>query len=621
MRIFKLLGLIFLLGLVPAAICAAPSPSLTVDPSTLAINGTLDSGGFAASLRLLPTGDIGDVRIIPSDLVDATGDGFLRDPLPASAITLLPASEFITLTSGSLTQVLVQIAPPSVAGTYTGTLRIHWMKPEPGELVVPLTVVARTRPVLAFHGNTSLIVNGTRTKTLQRQVILREMTLHGSPLTGLRVLPQDLRSAEGEVLPASQIHAMLPMSTITGGSLLTGTLDIALAETHAGTYNGDILFIHDAGTPIPLSLTVNVKHGPGWGILVLIASSILGLFIAHYQDKGKASDKLTVRIVRIREAMRKSGGPQSTFQTQLELWVSKAENALRLDDETVAAAALEKAEELLSQWHQADWATPLHRLQQLVTQVTKEQSEGNHADAIAFKDFQVQTQTLSDNVLTEKSPGAFADKILDLESELADFQYLCERYESINQTRMDSAQLIPDKAVEWQSRLGDIQRRLKLLRLGDEKKTALEENLNTLGKEMLVALEDARKEAENQELQGAKSSTARGVLDNLLEQARQRLAQKRRDVIALVTGEKLTVEEARRAGQRIQWHGRVTYIVAGLALAAVGYATLYWGNPTFGAHPTDYLALFAWGLGAQTTFADTAKLLQGLGIPFGKAAQ
>jgi len=597
----------------------AESGPLTLDPPALTVAGTLGGGTFAASLRLLPTSDIGGVRIVASDLTDATGDSFLRDPLPSSAVTLLPASEFITLTAGSLTQVLVQVAPPPVAGTYTGTLLIHWMKPTPGSRVVPLTVVARTQPALAVQSDTQLTFSGTRAQTLRQQVILRETTLHGSPLTGLRVLPRDLRSAEGAVLPASQIRAILPAFTLAGGSLLTGTLELSLTEARAGTYTGDVLFVYDAGAPVQLPLTVNVKHGPGWAILVLVIGSVLGLLIAHYQGKGKTSDTLVVRIVRVREAMQKPGGPQASFLTQLELWVSKAESALRLEDEAVASAAVQKAEELLSQWHQADWATPLNRLQQLTEQV-KEPSETAHPDAIAYKDFQIQAQTLSENVLAEKSPGAFAEKILDLESKLNDFQYLCQRFESVNQMRNDLAKLMTD---EWQPRLADLQYRLMQLRLGDEKGTRLAEDLNVLGQEMLDALEATQQKTASLESDGVKSPGERGAtpLDMLLEKAKGLLKQERRAVMALATGEKLTVADAQEAGERIQWHRRLTYVVGGILLAVVGYATLYWTNATFGARPADYLALFAWGLGAQTSFADAAKLLQGLGIPFGKAAQ
>jgi hypothetical protein len=60
-------------------------------------------------------------------------------------------------------------------------------------------------------------------------------------------------------------------------------------------------------------------------------------------------------------------------------------------------------------------------------------------------------------------------------------------------------------------------------------------------------------------------------------------------------------------------------ILALLLLALVGFNELYANNPTFGAvWLTDYLALLAWGFGAEATRASVTNLVQGWGVMRGQ---
>jgi hypothetical protein len=600
------------------------SGQIRPDPSILTITGTLGGGPLAGSLRLLPDETLGDVTLVPTDLADATRNGGMRDPIPASAVTLLPATEFMTLTAGSLTQVLVQVAPPTVAGTYTGTLLIHWTRPQPGQRAVPLTVVARTRPVLAFQGADQLPASGRRGKVITRHITLQETTPQGTPLTGLRALPQDLLTTDGKVLAANRIRVALPSDAITGGQPVTASVTLDLRNLAPGAYSGEVLFVSDIGTPLALPVAVNVRYGWVWPAVVAGIGVGLGLYLATYQHKGKARDGLTLRIVAVREALGAEDGPQAGFHSRIALWLSKAEAAVRAEEWDVAETAVENAEGLLRKWYAGNWQAQIDYLQRVQTELeaTKEETGA----FTGLKVLEQQVQAALEKAPDLDTPAALRQKALDIERALARIAGIWQQYQAVEKIRAEAAWMDYETQEAWRLELQRLQNEIYRLSPDEEEAwTQIEQDLQALGKNMLQAIESAQQmelgaEAYTIPKDGAlghrgMEATGRGTLDQL----KALLLAPIRALQAPPEAGPFTLEDASRARRKQRLYTLVTYAVGGLALAAVGYNTLYMANPTFGAQPiSDYIALLAWGLGAETTFANVAGMLSQWDIPFGK---
>ena len=76
------------------------------------------------------------------------------------------------------------------------------------------------------------------------------------------------------------------------------------------------------------------------------------------------------------------------------------------------------------------------------------------------------------------------------------------------------------------------------------------------------------------------------------------------------------VSQARRNLKVFNWVSRTVAIAL---LAWLGMTELYGSNPTFGAEPLrDYLALLAWGFGAELTRESVVSATQSLGLPLTK---
>jgi len=616
MRWLRVLAFFLALMVLPALAYAQTGP-LSVDPPALTLTGTLGGGPFAASLRLTASAPLSGVHVLPSDLTDVTGDGHFRDPLPASAVTLQPAG-FEMLALDTPTQVLVQTAPPAVAGIYSGTLLVYWRGPQPGQLAIPLTVVARTRPTLAFQGVEQITVNATRGQTVYRSVTLRDTTPHGSPVTDLRAISQDLQTTEGKVLEAGRVRAALPATTLAGGHVLTATLEVNLRGVAPGAYSGAVLFEADDGAPLPLPVTVNVRYGWSGPIMVTVVGVVLGLALASYQAKGRERDMLVLRIVAVRRELDKADGPQAGFKARLGLWLGKAEADVRVEAWATARAAVETAEALLRKWYAGDWQAQIQHLQGLETRL--KQAQADHPRAVTPPQLLHRAQMLLETLADLESPAVIREKTLELETQFARFEAAWERYEALNERRGDT----PDweTGEQWRTRLADLQRRLEQQLPDGPEWPPLERDLQALGEEMLQAAERARPPSEGWE-ELAKGPLTRGGADEraaeAVEHLRRLLAWPWGRPVALPEAGPFTLQKARQAQTTLAWFSFVTHALGGLVLAALGFSALYLANPTFGARPiTDYLALLAWGLGAQATFSDVVGLLQGWGVPFGR---
>lgn len=611
---------LFILALSSAS-AIAQTGSLTATPSTLTVTGSLNNGPLAATLRLTSSESLYGVHLLVSDLTDATGDGRVRDPLPASAVTLLPSAQFAELPAGSVTQIVVQVMPPSFAGTYASTLIVRWEKPTPGELAVPITVVARTKPVLALQNPAQVLISGTSGERISRQVTLRE-TAGGSPLTGLRALPQDLTTAGGErALSAAYLSVDLPVNQIQGSGLLTATLDVDLRNAPPGAYNGQVLFSDDSGELLALPITVNVRYGPFWPGFVLVIGVGLGLYLSNYQERGKPRDELTSRVVTIRKTMEDDVDFREGFGPRLSPVLEKVEYAIRAEQWDEAKTAIQGAEELVRKWRggaQA-WTKQINYLRVTILPRLSDDVLARHGNALALCKLRQQVDDALDGAADFVNPSALHDKTLEIETKLIDFEAMSRRLDEIGQARTGAPSSLAKEAETWRLRQAELGSQLAKLLPGDAGWDQLDKDIQSLGEQVLQAIQNAQPPATLELLGGGNRGGPARVAEEVLARLRNALLPSSGAGVRLPEAGPFTLEAGQRATRGLEWFSLITYALGGLVLAAVGYSILYLAKPTFGADwVTDYLALLVWGLGAQATFTDVAGLVRGWGIPFGK---
>ena len=80
---------------------------------------------------------------------EAEGGRLARDPIPAHSVTVAAAVEGGRLAAGTH-QFSLQIPAQSEPGQWKGSLVFTWWEPDPGQILLPVTVTVRTSPVLAL---------------------------------------------------------------------------------------------------------------------------------------------------------------------------------------------------------------------------------------------------------------------------------------------------------------------------------------------------------------------------------------------------------------------------------------------------------------------------------------
>jgi hypothetical protein len=591
---------------------ADPPQPLNVDPPALSMTGLVGGANMAASIRLLATQTVTGTSMLVTDLADQTGDGRLRDSVAASSITLSPASEIGELTAGSLKQVVIQLPPPPVAGTYGGKLIIHWLGPQPGTLPVSLTVTVRAHPSLAPIGATTLAMNGLTGGWLVHQITLRETTDVGEPLTRLQPVSQDLTSAEGNTLAAARLTFTPTGTTVASGGLVTVAVGVDASGLPAGAYQGQALFQSDNGALLTVPVAINVRDGPFWPFLLLIIGVLIGLYLASYRTQGKVRDELIVRAYAIRQALE---GPDFNygFGPAIGPLIEKAEadtRGLQFDE---AKAALTSAEDLARKWR-ADPVGWTAQFNNLKSEILAKLDPA----PLAEKELRNQAEVLKYTVAKFQTPTDLGKAILEMERQQRTYEAIRDRLRTIEQaprpTHLSDAQ-----TSAFKTREDALTQTLNTLPLADDKGwTQLQTDVQALGTDVAKAIDEAAKKvtAGAPELIPLEMGAEGAILSGLLSTLKSAI---KAEVSPLPTTGPFTLEMARRAAWDSRLASALIYVLGGLLLALWGFQTLYLAKPTFGAQGVaDYLALVAWGLGGQTTVTAAADLVRNWEFPFGK---
>lgn len=444
-----------------------------------------------------------------------------------------------------------------------------------------------------------ITVSGTR-NTVAHRVVQLQTT---APLTDVRFLALDIPQTAGDaVLPARAIQATLPVTRLATNSFLTIPLTIDLAGVPSGQYQGEAQVWHQEGV-ISLPVTVNVKDGWVGPLLVLLIGILLAVGVSYYRAKGKPRDELLVRVGVLQTGMRQDAALDEQFWARIEAALVDVETALRAEKWEPAQAALDQAEGVWNRWRKgrADW------LAQLAYVTTLRQGiQDSHAPQSRY----LQRIERELTAVTRRAPDM--DKPETLQTELEKLADQVNRYTRLK-TAVDAivqgSDQLPtaNEQLSWIQKATDWQQQLDELDPTDEAAwTALQAAVRASQQELAQAI--AAHQSQDEALESLPQVAVKGIL------GQQMLA-----ALLPLPAATISLDDAQAAANadwRLRLFRWVSYGLVIILLAGAGFAELYIGKATFGANAWgDYLALLAWGFGAEVSRTAVVEMVRGWGLP------
>ena len=441
-------------------------------------------------------------------------------------------------------------------------------------------------------------VSGTR-RTVAHRVVQLQTT---APVTDVQFLALDLPQTGGNaVLPADAIQATLPVTQVAANSFLTIPLTIDLAGVPSGQYQGEAQVWYQEGV-IALPVTVNVKDGWFGPLLVLLLGILLAVGVSYYRAKGKPRDELLVRVGVLQTGVRQDEALAEQFQVRIEAALVDVETALRAEKWEPAQVALGQAEGIWNHWRKgrADWLTQLAYVTTLQEEIQK-----LHAP----QSWYLQKVERELTAVTHRAPDM--EKPENLQTELEKLADQVNRYTrlqtAVGAIGQGSNQLSDSERPSWQQKAADWQQQLDELDPMNETAWAALQTAVRAGQQELAQAIAAR-QSQDEVLESLPQAAVKGIL------GQQTLA-----ALLLPPAATISLEDAQttaNADWRLDLFGWVSYGLVIILLAGAGFAELYIGKATFGANVwADYLALLAWGFGAEVSRTAVADMLKGWGLP------
>ena len=489
-------------------------------------------------------------------------------------------------------------------------------------------------------------VAGTIGDVAERTVILRLP----SSAADLRFVPQDLTGAAGTtVLPASAISAQLPSSlagstatTETVTALIPLTVTIDLAQAPAGSFTGQALVLYmspaGAGLPAqqveaPLALSVSAKHPWPLPAFILLGGVLLGMALTYYRDYMQPRDQLLARLGEVQRRLEADpelaapdptaaagtpaarGGRGHEFRAAVEAGVNAALAALRDGDGEQAKTFAHQAEQLLDLWQQQrqNWLAVLALRDELLDKLAT-LPNSTYIGAVRSSLANAVPTMISAFLGAPQTRASWETYVKNIATEVEKHRGYLQSYSKV----MDQLNAATRKVMD--AELPENVRTAKYAELAD-----IQNDLDNLHPLMDVNA-SAQLAALGDRVTAVVASLPAPVAVSALPMAAAMDASGADSPAALLIWLSnlhmpTLADLGRDKGPRVRlavfaW-GSV--LLALLLLALVGFNELYANNPTFGAvWLTDYLALLAWGFGAEATRASVTSLVQGWGVMRGQ---
>ena len=340
-------------------VAALPQPAhgqaagVTVTPNPIVISAVKDTSEPGATLTIMVLPGITSLDFFVSDLRNTTSASTTQPVVLARQISVAP-SALTEPRADTLYQVAVTVANVTQAGTWAGTLTLHWRGATTGTLAVPLTLSMATIPSLVLKSPPAVVISGVRGQPVAARHVTLHETTHGSAVGRLTVYPRDLLNADQtETLPRSAISVTLSTDlpgVIAGGGRGDVVVGLDLQRVRSGSYSGNLVVQSSAAADVLIPLVVSVKDPPLWAILCLVLGVVLGFGITIYRSAHLPRDQLRGRIDALEQFAREHPDFDAQFGRYQRSNLREAIDHLAVGQLAEAQAPLTTAERRRTAW-------------------------------------------------------------------------------------------------------------------------------------------------------------------------------------------------------------------------------------------------------------------------------
>jgi len=441
----------------------------------------------------------------------------------------------------------------------------------------------------------ALVISGLENRPLTRTLNLSSDT----DIRRLAIAVSDLeRTDASAILPASAIEVELPQTALPAGEILQIPITINPSQAN-GEFTGSLWILYD-GIQQTVPITLRTKDPIGLPLTVLLAGVALGSILAWYRTKGLPQDELVVQMGQLRTQMRSDPEFESVgkrFRQRIEADLIDVETALGKRDWAIAKTSLDQAETTWNRWRRGreDWILQIQYLQTLQQEAEKPPLKQTDYG----RQVQAQLEEMERRVAEFETPQAMREALLPLRNSMNQFQ--------------EGATLLETMAL-LETRMKDDERREHWAMERDVMETALSQldPTDPVAYAQWKATFESHQRAMMDDLHHQDQQSVEGQVEAI---ARRAMAQAQPAKLPLVPGVSSygSAGAVRSARSRLRIFRLVSQGVAIVFLSWAGLNELYADNPIFGASPVgDYLALAAWGFGAEVTRDSIVKAVQEL---------
>lgn len=444
---------------------------------------------------------------------------------------------------------------------------------------------------------------GDRTSSLSTTLTLSEDSEDQEGST-LKAAVSDLRRADSAASISADEIAIEPAELeIPEDAPEQIQLTIDLANTSAsGEFTGALYLYTDDGRQV-VPLTVRVKAAPWWPWHFMIVGVGLGAWLSIYKAEGQSRDELLVQVSRLQNRMDSDHKLHQDFRTSINTKLEGTVSAIEDKDWGKAKTEVAAAKDLWRVWleFRDDWVTQLSYGDQRRKDLSKAQ------------DFTIYMQSVKDTldgIYRKLRTGQYLNPEV-LREEFSTVRNQLSFYRTakalLDQLKEDRHQLSDKRDNIWLNVLERLERKLNNLEPTSEKEQ----------KAWYLSFEDAQQKLKTEI--AAEQNAVDEYAVSLIIQGRSGAIETKADPVPPVpVVTTFQLGPGIKAQRNLWWFNQTNRAVAIIFLAWLGMTALYSSKPTFGADPMrDYLAILAWGFGAELTRESVVKATQSLGLPLG----
>jgi hypothetical protein len=441
----------------------------------------------------------------------------------------------------------------------------------------------------------NITVAGTKMDMPTRTIILAAQ----EDITDLKFYPLDLQSGEGTIFPAELIQATRISSQIANGSVQSVQVLFELRDApDTGSFAGEMWFSY-AGGVAKVPVTVMVKAGWFWPLVLLILAVLVSYSLFVYKSKLKRKDEIEVRIGIIERNIKKDGKlkpdsiyhydkgvtRENPFYPALQNGIGTVRDKLKADLIEDAEKFLGNTEKIWDKWsyNPSEWVHGLDTFSRCIRDI-----ETNEEQILG-------TEKIPDGPV--KASGEIP-YLRDIRAELQKAFKTLTEYEKPN----EFTDAVIEQGARARTYIDHYYRILAIQRLCDRCREQHPEcDLDTLWASYLDHPPKGSFDQLVVEIAGRKK-----VVEEKCPPLKMPFGAEVPPSIFTVPGEYLGPAGVPRSTSQAWLHLRIfaagSFLVTLVILVTIGYSELYLAKPTFGSF-ADYATLALWGLLAGP-FAD-----------------